>query len=182
MKICIVQDCVGPSHRANNLCDKHHQRLKRHDTVDKPSRLGCNERKWSDEDIKNICLDYITLNLNQMMEKYQTGTKQLYNVLKKHNISLKGNKIPGKDGTITPDGYRKIFRNSKYILEHRYIMEQKIGRQLLKCENVHHINGIRDDNRPENLELWSTSQPSGQRVSDKLEWAKQMIKLYGDKL
>ena len=45
-------------------------------------------------------------------------------------------------------------------------MEQILGRYLLHEENVHHINGVRDDNRPENLELWNTSQPSGQRVAE----------------
>jgi hypothetical protein len=64
------------------------------------------------------------------------------------------------------------------ILQHREVMEGMIGRQLIKGENVHHINGVRHDNRPENLELWSTSQPSGQRVADKLAWADEMIALY----
>ena len=41
-----------------------------------------------------------------------------------------------------------------------------------------HINGIRDDNRTENLELWSTSQPCGQRVKDKIEWAKEILETY----
>lgn len=57
-------------------------------------------------------------------------------------------------------------------------MEQYIGRPLLRHEEVHHINGVRHDNRPENLELWSTSQPKGQRVEDKLAWAREMISLY----
>ena len=44
---------------------------------------------------------------------------------------------------------------------------------------MHHKNGQRADNRIENLELWSKSQPSGQRVVDKLRWAREIVALYG---
>jgi hypothetical protein len=64
------------------------------------------------------------------------------------------------------------------IYEHILVMSNKIGRPLLPGENVHHINGVRDDNRPENLELWSRSQPAGQRVTDKVAWAKEILALY----
>lgn len=65
-----------------------------------------------------------------------------------------------------------------HILEHVKVMADALGRPLIPGENVHHINGVRDDNRPENLELWSTSQPSGQRVEDKIVWAKELLALY----
>jgi hypothetical protein len=64
------------------------------------------------------------------------------------------------------------------VLQHRVVMAEKLGRALLPHENVHHINGDRADNRPENLELWNTSQPSGQRVIDKLDWAREIIAQY----
>jgi hypothetical protein len=83
-------------------------------------------------------------------------------------------KIVGLD----KDGYIKEKNGKRRIYAHRLVMQKHLGRELFKHENVHHKNGIRHDNRLDNLELWSISQPKGQRVIDKLLWAKEIISLY----
>lgn len=60
----------------------------------------------------------------------------------------------------------KASKFGRHVREHVLVMENIIGRFLLPGENVHHKNGIRSDNRGDNLELWVKPQAAGQRIDD----------------
>jgi hypothetical protein len=75
-------------------------------------------------------------------------------------------------------GYIVRSRNGTNELQHRVVMAEQLGRELHPDENAHHRNGDRSDNRPENLELWSTWQPAGQRVEEKVAWARELLARY----
>jgi hypothetical protein len=89
-------------------------------------------------------------------------------------------------GTVSSGGYRIVFRPGHpnagrhgRIAEHRLIMAEMMGRPLFPNENVHHKNGNKLDNNPDNLELWIKSQPCGQRVEDILAWSRNALAIYG---
>lgn len=100
---------------------------------------------------------------------------------------------PHRPGWLNEAGYKNISVNGKVYLEHRFLVEQLIGRALLKTEYVHHRNGDKIDNTvgqclgnhtcdcvdgPHNLELWAKSQPKGQRVIDIVNDALELLRRY----
>ena len=97
----------------------------------------------------------------------------------KRSTNWKGGRIKDKFGYIQiwmPD--HPNAKMAGYIHEHRLKISNKLGRPLEQQENIHHKNGKRDDNRLCNLELWNTMQPAGQKIEDKIKYAKQILKLY----
>jgi hypothetical protein len=95
-------------------------------------------------------------------------------------------RTPGDDGWVThgyrgvvvPEHLRHLTAGAAHVLEHRLVMAVLLGRPLAAGESVHHRNGDRLDNRPLNLELWSSRQPAGQRAEDKLAFAYELLALY----
>ena len=71
---------------------------------------------------------------------------------------------------IEPDGKRRR------LYEHQRVMEEHLGRRLVKGESVHHKNGVRNDNRLDNLELWCTPPRAGQRVTDLVAYAVELLR------
>lgn len=88
--------------------------------------------------------------------------------------------IEGKYAGVTDPGRGYVYLTVRKTRRaaHRLVMERHLGRKLLPTETPHHLNGDRTDNRLSNLELWSFSQPPGQRIEDKVAWAVELLTLY----
>jgi hypothetical protein len=170
-KLCTFKNCTKPL-RTKQYC-RGHQNQKNKGVDLKPLRdrinnLGfkCSFKDCSrDSKIKRFCYTH-----------YQQSITRGKKLTKIKNIK------PSGSGHLSKEGYVIIVIHGKHIKQHRFIMEDFLGRKLHKDEYVHHKNGIRSDNRIENLELWSSSQPKGQRVEDKIEWAKEMLDRYHAKI
>lgn len=199
-KTCSVSGCDG-KYCARGLCSKHYQRERLGelgamsrcsvDSCDNPERAaGLCSTHYDKRGSVDICsVDGCGVEIGRGGRRGMCSRHyQLF--LRKGEPKLDPSRgitnpaLPGWIGYQNSRGYVIMERGPasqrEKSPEHRLVMEDYLGRPLIKGENVHHRNGVRDDNRIDNLELWNTTQPAGQRVEDKLGYAYEIIALYKD--
>lgn len=178
-KYCSFDCKEGKSEKICNVCNKEFI-TSRHSTG-KYCSLECwyKDPNANRKESKNI-INSICSSCNKEFESFayqdrkycsKGCAKKDLRQVKHYNWKGGKYKLKGYTRLTLPDG-RKIW-------EHRFIMEQKIGRKLLPQESVHHKNGIRDDNNIENLELWVKTHLAGQRVEDMIKF---IVDTYKDKV
>ncbi len=161
---CSEPRCLNKRYRGSLLCAKHHRASRQ----TKPCSIdGCPRPLFA----RGWCQPHY-------YRWKRTGDARAVEALRDHSAYGTGRQV--KDGYVRVSAHDHPDADSRgYALEHRLVMEQVLGRRLLPFETPHHRNGDRGDNRPANLELWASSQPKGQRAIDLLEWAEEIVALYG---
>lgn len=182
-RTCEQEGCNSPA-RAKGLCVLHYERLKDGVPMDAPLRETVRNEgtcSWSgcerDQAKKNLC---------EVHYKRQWAGREMdapVPSLTTHDMNRERNVMESGYVEVRRQGhFGEPKRSHDWYYEHRYEMERHLERPLQDKETVHHINGIRNDNRMENLELWTSSQPAGQRVIDLLNWADEIIARYEPEL
>jgi hypothetical protein len=191
------QECCSHSCAAKKL----HRETKRETSLkDKPSEIANSDNpRFSQDEHGEWWYKTGGLSTGQRMRAYierceRCGRKFLKHTLHKNarfcsrSCSASAPRKAWKTGNgVNNEGYiritaplhqKKFGKQGRTVLQHRMVIEVELDRALLPTEYVHHVNGRRHDNRRENLELWSSSQPKGQRVEDKMKWVWEMVELY----
>ena len=143
MAICIVENC-NKNRQGYGYCRKHYNRYKKYGGVGEEVLSRRPPGKFIKCSVEECNKN--TYGKNNLCEKHYMRLKTNGSVL---DIAMK--RAPNGNGYINSYGYRIFKFGQKRIPEHRYIMQQHMGRELDVLEHVHHINGDKLDNRIENL-------------------------------
>lgn len=162
---------------AQGLCHGHYQRLRRNGDTAEDLPLGYRrqgpECSVEDCDRRPQAKGYCGTHYSRALKQGDVRPDLPIRV-----VTGEGGLSHGYWKVPVPPGLRHLTNGASTIGEHRLVMAQHLGRALYPGEVVHHINGNRTDNRLENLELWSTTQPKGQRVDDKVAYAREILLRY----
>lgn len=186
-KICSVDLCDRVQ-KTKGLCSGHYSRLFNFGDVraDVPLKNVSPPETCSIEgcDRKYKAKGYCAIHWHRWKKFGDPGTAEVRESGKNLHTDYAGRiwSITGVKASGYVHAYLWGSNNSQStVAYHRIVMQDHLGRELLPHETIHHINGVKDDNRLENLELWSSWQPPGQRITDKVAWAREILALYGGK-
>jgi hypothetical protein len=172
-RTCTVDGCERDA-KSRGWCHAHYQQWRRHgdETARRPLRSagpctvdGCDRQRHA----RDLCSTHYRRVL-------ATGDARAEDPIR--IVTGEGSLSHGYWKVPVAENERWLVGGATSVFEHRLVMARHLGRALFEDEIVHHINGVRTDNRLANLELWTTAHPPGQRIEQKVEWAVEVLRRY----